>query len=407
MITFNRVNLRDIAIWIIFQTFQMSPAHCLAATGDEDCISHAIYVETDHPNSFGARWDSHDQEYEDINISLQTPFPIFYRAFVKLQHGCSNATLIPYFNLNIEEAFYVNTRFSSPVVSQQFNPTYAKVRWLLSGYTANDKDSFAASYIDFEYGHLSNGQYVTSARQFVALAQSLSNPAATGNLNPNYRAAQDYISRSWDYLGLAGHTVLDSQGRVIKNNESDRGRTYSLTGQLRFYGVWGPNRGQENQMHCLGVDASVNTCYDDHTAILGNRPNPYVNVEQLSGEGPRRFTKLNQVDGIVLSGSAYLDQFRSLAWINNFISVINVTYRTGIVYPLRANTIRVDTILLPLNTHTEFQGLNLDLWYENGFASDLVHYYEAVSSVGIALVFESSPPNTSYKGPRSSMYELH
>lgn len=83
-----------------------------------------------------------------------------------------------YFNYNGKYDFYLEKRYSSPVISRQQNPG-AMFEYRL------DQPSYGLSTIKSGYFHESNGQTIDSAADY----------ATTEN-------AEDFISRGWDYIPL-------------------------------------------------------------------------------------------------------------------------------------------------------------------------------------------------------------
>ena len=200
------------------------------------------------------------------------------------------------------------------------------------------------AYIDFEYAHESNGQTVDSQESFNAAANS------TGG-SPDF--AKDSIKRGWDYLGLAGkqkHAVDDITLGYALRKYLANGLT--LQKQIEQYKPW---------------------------------------------EGERSITKINQVSGIHL----YAEKAIGISGFDD----IAVDIETGNSQPFRYCTLDIELGVTPFR---HFLGMPVVFWVKTGYNSDLAEYYRKVTTVGIALNFNSfigSPRSVPVENPKWDVSE--
>ncbi len=287
---------------------------CHAAENDPP-KEQAVLLEAHEPNRVGYTKDSDDKAFMDFLVSVQHPI-----AYERFKEG--NGSWLPYFAFTGRFGQYIGTRDSAPVIAKRFNPKFF-VRHLLDGTVAT-KDE-VNSYIDFEYAHESNGQAVDSLPSFNAVANSPGN-------NPEF--AKDYLSRGWDYLGLAGkhqHVAADWTLSYAFRKYLDRGWVFQK--QIEQYMPW---------------------------------------------EASRSVTRINQVSGIHVRGEQEIGQY--------FLDDIALELETGNSQPFRYTTVTVELAITPLH---DFFGIPFVLWGRTGYNSDIAQYYKKVSSAGVALRFES------------------
>ncbi len=167
---------------------------------------HVPLLETYEANTIGWTNDSDDVGFLDVNLSLK--YPIMPQKTGKLLDSRF------YFAASTRFAQYLGTRSSSPVIGKRFNP---KLIWrqvtswhdkgLKAGKACGESvGTDGCDYVDFAFAHESNGQSVSSARQFEV--QAAVERVARGQ----QEFARDYISRGWDYLELAGRKWLGDSG---------------------------------------------------------------------------------------------------------------------------------------------------------------------------------------------------
>ena len=296
---------------------------------------------SDRPTLLGVSKDSNDADpYMDINLSLQTP--LFYDQFTGQDEKDCSGKFLPYFGFNYIGAFYVGTRPSGPVVGKTFNPLI-RGRIFLDSSNVGQKDRPDVKFLDVEYGHLSNGQTVSSQSEFNAQAAELHSP----------RDAEDYISRGWDYVGATLHWYFGS-----------------------------PDNGQAPGV--LNKYQSISISYRNY---IGGYLQKSIEEYYPAIEPPRSITSLKQVKGFRL-----VDK---IGTGNRFLSSVAVALETGIHRPFMYNSVRVDTELLSRYFQPRLSGFSLDLWASVGHDANLVHYYERVSSIGLALLFETQKSDQS------------
>jgi hypothetical protein len=119
-----------------------------------------------------------------------------------------------YFAGTIRAGQYLGTRPSSPVVGKRFNPLLAVRFWATEknsdyGLGRSRRES-EDNFLEFVYGHESNGQFIASPgrfddqlRVYLNQARDAATPAASVLARSTaYLAARDNISRGWDYVGV-------------------------------------------------------------------------------------------------------------------------------------------------------------------------------------------------------------
>lgn len=156
-----------------------------------------LRLKNHEPIFAGYTWDSDDDPFLDVTLSLQ--HPILAR---QLGEG-RRFGLLPYFAFTTRFGQYIGERESSPVIAKRFNPKLF-VRYGLSPFPESGDSPDA--YLDFEYAHESNGQSVDSPASFQSTAQTLGNT----------EYAKDYISRGWDYLGVTGKWSWKPEPEVLR-----------------------------------------------------------------------------------------------------------------------------------------------------------------------------------------------
>lgn len=302
----------------------------------DDCSGPVPMLQSDRPTLLGLTKDSNDNHsYLDINISLHTP--MFYDTVTSYQDGKCNKSGkgLPYFGLNLVAAFYATPfdyRPSRPVVGKVFNP-YVRYRYFMDGNNISNKDDFFVTYLDGEYGHMSNGQDVTTLNQF--------NETTNAN-GGNQRYAEDYISRGWDYFGVNWRTFW---------NKPDNNHYNAFTVNYRRY--FGGMLQREVEEF-----------------------NPLI-------EQPRAVSRLNQVSGLRMTyvhAPGFFDAMSSAA----------LTFESGNnLDAFKYISTRIDTIFFTNSFHTNNTGISIDFWAKSGYATTLAHYYERTNSIGVAFLFET------------------
>lgn len=280
-----------------------------------------VMLEAHSPNRLGITKDSDDVKFMDFTLSLQ--HPVLYGVLKDHQ-----IAWLPYIAFTGRFGQYIKTRPSSPVISKRFNPKIFVRKFICEqdeDCTVERKNDRHNDHIDFEYAHLSNGQSVDSIQSFNVHVADLGSA----------EYAKDYISRGWDYLGIAGvyHPIKDKEFSV------SYGLKHYIGGQLQ------------------------------------------QNIEEyFAWETPRPITKLEQVSG--LNFSATYD-FRMAG---GFLDDIMVGIETGTASPFRYNTAVIELGIAPFRN---IFGIPVVLALRSGYNSDLAQYYKKTTSLGLALNFKS------------------
>ena len=273
------------------------------------------------PIFLGWSWDSYgtNKGYLDATLSLQYPI-----AADCLQDG-NRFHMLPYISGTVRFSQYIGSRDSNPVVLKRFNPQvflrYSSEQFPTDGRSPN-------SYIDFQYGHESNGQSVDNQTLFDETANSV---GGTEN-------AKDYISRGWDYLGIAFKAPA-TLGEVPLSLYLDR----------KWY------------CGCL-LQRDIE--------------------ERFPFEAPRDIQSIRQVKG--WRAMARYDTTNHNDLIDHFVVDLNTGTRDTFKYL----TGRFEIGSGPVD---EFVGVPLILWGQTGYLSDIAQYYRKAHSYGIALIFKTVP----------------
>lgn len=282
----------------------------------------------------GYTFQEDDESFMDFSISMMLPFlhnvypdrPVDERAGL----GIDSLDIYPYFAFTGRAGQYIGTRESSPVVGKRFNPVFSMRKWL----TNMDDASLAMPdrYIEVLYGHESNGQWISDGPTFVEVSK----------LHRSFNEARDEISRGWDYVGL---------------NYSWRGSPW----------------GDLAESHRLQVKLSH--YLDD--GIMQGMAEEYYSWE-LDPEGKPR----DAVDGIeVRFDFTYFGNEETVAeqlW--GLSGRGAVTWLTGIGRPFDFNTLEVEV-------GATLYGFPVELWYRNGYMTDLADYYRRLESAGVRVSF--------------------
>ena len=293
----------------------------------------STYLRNHEPNLLGLRYDSDEKDiYLDFKISLQ--YPLFKETFDSLAQAawvpkfvkslCKNKFFddcYPYLSFTGRFSQYINAlgygRESSPVIGRRFNP---KLFWRFE----NNK----RGYIDFEYAHESNGQYISSKESIDALADDLANRE---NGKPIH--AYDYISRGWDYYGITA--------KYIPAEIGDRHLTLYLS-LAKYIG-----------------------------GLLQGTKEEYF----AEWEAPRDITQRQQINGFRLMAKWKEDQ-KYNSWFKGY-KIVTI-FETGTVDFGKYNTYQ-------LELSTRIRDMPFMFWVRKGYNSDLSQYYKNVYSAGVAL----------------------
>jgi len=271
------------------------------------------------PNSVGFTQDSDDVPFMDFTISIR--YQLFPDSITRGLNHFDEGLGLKY---SLYAAFtgrfgqYIGTRESSPVIGKRFNPKLFVRRW----GDAADRPSDLRGYIDFAYGHESNGQSINTAGAY-AQAQAAAERVEFAN---------DYLSRGWDYLEV----------------------------------VW--KKAEYSQLS--GLSSYVTLKYFLDNGLMQGKPEEYNNFEN-NPEGKAR----NQVNGI--AGMLKYVKSTEQNWAFKDLKLV-LSYETGYKEMFRYNTLRYEV-------GTKLSQLPLNFWYQNGYNSDLAMYYKKVQSYGIQI----------------------
>lgn len=212
---------------------------------------------------------------------------------------------------------YVGERKSAPVVARSFNPTLFYRFW-----------TSPQNFLDFEYGHESNGQRINTPE---ALQREAIDYLADDE--PAFYA-RDALSRGWDYTALRWRRTW-----------SDKWVTRL---ELRHYLSDG---------------------------LLQGEPEEY-NLWEDGGSKPR---PRRQYDGVSLGFQYNFNRSRCfLGTLPVCFQRVALTQETGYSAMFEHNT-------TTLELTSDLFGLPVQLWAKTGYNSNLVDYYENVTSWGLGI----------------------
>lgn len=212
---------------------------------------------------------------------------------------------------------YIGERESAPVVARSFNPTLFYRFW-----------TSPTNYLDFELGHESNGQRISSleALQREELDYLLDGePAAY---------ARDSLSRGWDYTALRWRRTWNDK--------------WVTRLELRHYLADGPLQGEPEEYN-------------------------------LWEDGGNRLHPRDRYDGVSL-GFQY-DFNRSRCFLGSLpvcFQRVALTQETGYAAMFEHNT-------TTLELTSDLFGLPVQLWAKTGYNSNLVDYYRHTTSWGLGI----------------------
>ncbi|MDT8399045.1 MAG: hypothetical protein RQ899_10565 [Pseudomonadales bacterium] len=283
------------------------------------------------PNQLMGRKDSNDDDaYMDIKLSLK--YPLFGRFGNRLSEQLLDPEkdfLQLYMAFNGRFSQYLGTRESSPVVARSFNPSLF-LRWW-----QDDQD-----FIDFVLlGHESNGQQIADEESFLLAQQKF---ISTGQ-NPLF--ARDEISRGWDYVSIAWQKEWKEGFGSLRLGE------FITLLDVRHYLDDGPLQGKAEE----------------------------YNVWEEPGSRTRT---RKQYDGISLGLQYNFSRAFCIFGDDLCMGKLALTQTTGAGKPLAHNT-------STLELTASIGGLPFIIWGKTGYNSDLVDYYQSVTSWGIGLELKS------------------
>jgi hypothetical protein len=283
------------------------------------------------PSAFGYTKNNDDVAF--YNIKLSVKFPLMPR----LAHQWLGPNNRLYFAFTGVFGFYIGTRDSGPVVGKEYNPQlfwqhqvrcgadpYASKRVYGESPLNSGRADFSC-YVQLGYDHDSNGQIIAFPNQYLQTLRS-----------QGTEAANDAISRGWDYVGLTA--------KYIPRSTSDYRIT--LYPQLKYFLSNGLLQGRLEELH-----------YWEHP----------------SDGKPRK-----EVDGLAFLAKYQCHCGKSLFGDNKVIGdgKVAVRYGTGYEDPFRYSTVRLELGIQVLQ-------LPIVFWMQKGCMSDLSQYYRNVRGYGV------------------------
>ena len=316
------------------------------------------------PTQIGVTWDDNDDPFMDFTLSplvalhgAAADYPGDARErtgqgfFRPLRLSSPNL----YFAATLRAGQYINTRPSSPVVGKRFNPLLTLRLW---GEDVRGARESMANFLEFVYGHESNGQFISSPQRFAEQLQVYRNQALDGDdpdaiaiaTNTALRSARDNISRGWDYVGV------------------------------QFARDWDTELPWSDLPVVMSLNAKLNYYLDD--GLLQGAKEDY-NDWEMDPEGKPR----NQTDGFSLRYTLLVDPWherRESSFIEQLIRFERryaFTWTTGYDQPFKFNTFKAEATVMLMDV------VPLTVWYRYGYNSDLVDYFRRDLSFGFALSY--------------------
>jgi hypothetical protein len=290
------------------------------SSGDQDEWL-PLGLESYEPSAFGYTKNNDDVSFENIKISVK--FPVMPRA--TLRHwGEANRV---FFSFTGYWGFYTFTRPSAPVVGKEYNPQLffqhevACQGALQGGYGVNrvyGGTEHDGCYWAVGYNHDSNGQIIDSPGLYLETQR-----------DHGTEAANDAISRGWDYIRLNGRYIVSLGPR-------DR---LSIYPDLKYFLIDGLIQKEQEELH--------------------------------DWEHPPDGKERREVDGVGVL-TKYQHEFGGRD--TKFV----LEYTTGYKDPFRYSTVRLEAGVVVLE-------LPIVVWAEKGYVSDLAQYYRNVTGYGVQI----------------------
>lgn len=324
------------------------------------------------PSQLGYTKDQGDDPFMDFTFSAMFPLPLVPGEYPDPVRRSTDENFYRhtrftgphlYFAATMRAGQYIGTRPSSPVVSKRFNPLLSLRFWATDRQGRRESED---NFLEFVYGHESNGQFIASPGRFndqlrVYLNQAIDAPtpdAATLAHSTARLAARDNISRGWDYVGV--QFARDWDTNFFDSWAPDA--TIALRAKFNYYLRKGALQGDAEQFNPRWETSPANVL-----------PDP---------EGKAR----KYVDGLsfryTLTVAPPRGEKAPTGWAKllRFERRYALTWTTGYVEPFRYNTLKAEAGL-------NIYGLPLMIWYRLGYNSDLVDYYRQDHSYGLTLSF--------------------
>lgn len=283
-------------------------------------------MESHLPNYIGYNTDEGYDSHVDFRFSLKYSFFKYSRPF---PNAAFRDRIVPHAAFTARMSQFIGAQDSSPVVGRQFNPELFVRVWA----------SNAEDYIDLSYGHESNGQNINTAAEYQAKQDSL---VADGD---DILLADKFVSRGWDYLGLAGRKSLAKWGGTA------------------------PGGGPSNQ---LVLNAWTRYFLDD--GFFQGAAEDYYPFE---GGAP---TERAQFDGLRMQLRLDTGKVTGFKASAEFI--------TGYDGFLDHNTVRLELTAKNFGLPWSDASLPMTVWWQDGYNADLATYSRRSDSFGIGIEFE-------------------
>lgn len=283
------------------------------------------------PSAFGYTNFSDDVGFYNIKVSVK--FPLAPGLTAKLDNWSGKKDHF-YFSFTGLFGFYIGTRDSNPVVGKEYNPQFFWQRDVeCAGDHFTSKHSYAVSradspcYFSLGYNHDSNGQIIAFPDQYLETQRT-----------QGTEAADDAISRGWDYLGFRAKYIPIS---------TDFYRV-SLYPDLKYFLSNGIVQGPPEELH-----------YWEHP----------------SDGKPRK-----EVDGVAAL-IKYQCHFGKKVFGDNDVigdGKAAIRYDTGYQNPFKYSTWRIEG-------GVQVFELPIVFWAQKGYMSDLSQYYRNVTGYGVEI----------------------
>ncbi|MFT5284837.1 MAG: hypothetical protein ACI8TQ_000996 [Planctomycetota bacterium] len=282
-------------------------------------------LESHEPNFIGFNKDKGSSGHLDFKVSLKYSFSDFPRPTAESLSANRDHRWMVYAGLTARLSQFIESQDSSPVIGRQFNPELFLRHW----------NKNAEDYVDFAFGHESNGQSINSKDEFDAKTESL---IADGDEPAD---AEKFLSRGWDYLGVTWRKGL------LSSSETSSGLDLAMIARARYFLHSGPLQGSS----------------EDFFDFEGRKREERSEYDGLSLE--------LRCDSDLLGGSK-----------------IALKYLTGYVHAFRNNTARVELTFKEIHIPWIKHSVPLTFWGQTGYNADLATYYQNSYSFGVGIELE-------------------
>lgn len=306
------------------------PGESLSNRTQQAVMADNSFLTSHEPSHLMVRNDNIDSSANYMDFKLSAKHPVLPNAAsLNTVHSTVSNTLeelLPgdneffmqlYLSFSGRFSQYVGERESSPVVARSFNPT------LFYRFWTSD-----TNFLDFEYGHESNGQRINSLEEL----QREQNDFLLANESPDY--ARDGLSRGWDYNALRWRRTWNDK--------------WVTRVELRHYLSDG---------FLQGTSEEYNQWEDGGT-----------------GSRPRR-----QYDGVSLGFQYEFNRSRC------FLGTLPVCFQRVALTQETGYSAMFDHNTTTLELTSDLFGLPVQVWAKTGYNSNLVDYYRHATSWGLGI----------------------